>query len=286
MAGGYPHPAVLFKTIFWLIGVFIVCVILVVVNPNGIRLYTYPFETLTSPSMQQFIQEWASPDFHQIEWQPLAWLILALLGSGLLGKKSISVTEILLILVFGYAALRSMRNVPLFAIAAAPILASEVDSIYHIKLEITENKRPIHWLAPILLVCALLITGLRLISIDQQQSKTEKEDFPAAAVNWILQNQPKGNIFNTYGWGGYLIWRLYPNYRVYIDGRADVYGDRFIYDYINVYLAQSDWEKALSSNNIKIVLVEPGSGLAGALKNSPDWEISYQDKNSDLFIKK
>jgi hypothetical protein len=275
-----------FKNIIWMIAILIVCMLFVAVNPNGIHLYTYPFETLISPSMQQFIQEWASPDFHQAEWQPLAWLILALFGAGLWGRKSISVTSILLVLIFGYAALRSTRNVPQFAIIAAPIIADEVDTVVQIKSADIKNNHPVYWLGPILIILTLFVAGLRFISINKQQLKIEQDNFPVSAVNWILQYRPDGNIYNTYGWGGYLIWRLYPDYRVYIDGRADVYGDRFIYNYMDVYLAQLNWDKTLANNNVRLVIIEPGSGLAGALKNTPDWEMTYEDKISVIYVKK
>ncbi len=117
-----------------LCGILGACLLTALINPNGIHIIFYPFQTLTSPSMQQLIQEWFSPDFHLLQWQPLAWLILLLIGVGMIGKKSISITNILLTLILGYAALRSMRNIPLFAIVAIPVLAEQTGSIIKIRL--------------------------------------------------------------------------------------------------------------------------------------------------------
>jgi hypothetical protein len=275
-----------FKHVFFLAGVLALCVLTVLANPNGFRLYLYPFETLNSPSMQQFILEWASPDFHQFEWQPLVWLFLMILGLGLLGRKSISITNILLVVVFGYAALRSMRNIPLFALIAVPVLAEQIGSLVRIKPQIQVQSRWFAWLSIAILLFGILAAGLRFMTVIQSQSKTTQETFPVGAVDWILTTRPSGNIYNTYGWGGYLIWRLYPDYRVYIDGRADVYGDTFIYQYLQIYRGQSNWEKTFSSQGVRLVVIEPESGLAFSLRHSPGWAVAYEDKLSVVFIVK
>jgi hypothetical protein len=272
--------------------IMILCAILggsilaTLINPNGLHILLYPFQTLTSQAMQQFIQEWFSPDFHQTEWQPLAWFILAFIGAGMLGKKPISPTKILLTLVFGYAALRSMRHVPLFAIVAIPILSEQIGSLVRILSEVKIPYRLIKWIAPLLLVCIVLVIGLRLTQVIQEQLKSEAATFPKAAVDWIAENQPQGNLFNSYGWGGYIIWRLYPNYPVYIDGRADVYGDKFIFAYLDVYHALLGWEQVLDTQAVRLVLVEPESGLAIALRQSSGWKNVYEDQISVVFDRK
>ncbi len=274
------------KSILILCAVLGVSILATLANPNGLHILLYPFQTLTSPAMQQFIQEWFSPDFHQLEWQPLAWFILAFIGAGMLAKKPISPTKILLTLFFGYAALRSMRFVPLFAIAAIPILAEQVDSLVRIRFEVKPSRRLQKWIVPILLVCTVLVVGLRFVQVVQGQSKSEAGTFPKTAVDWIVKNQPEGNLFNSYGWGGYLIWRLYPQYPVYIDGRADVYGDKFIFAYMDVYRARPGWEQALDTQAVHLVLVEPESGLASALRQSSSWQVVYEDQISVVFARK
>src|ERR1044071_4040656 len=60
-----------------LLGVLVACTAAICVNPNGTRMYSYPFETLTSESMMLFIREWKSPDFHQPHFQAVLILLLA-----------------------------------------------------------------------------------------------------------------------------------------------------------------------------------------------------------------
>jgi len=278
-------PAPTLKSILGLCITLGICILATLANPNGIRIIIYPFQTLTSPSMQQFIQEWFSPDFHQFMWQPLAWLILALIGAGMISKKTISPTNILLTIVFGYAALISMRNIPFFALAAIPVLAEQVGSLIKIRKLVQTHSRLFRLIVPILLGCIILISGLRFIQIVQEQPKIEAENFPKTAVDWLLKNTPPGNLFNSYNWGGYLIWRMSPQDRVYIDGRADVYGDAFIFNYLSIYNTEPGWENKLNNQAIQTVLVESDAPLANLLRQSPDWHIAFSDKLSTIFIK-
>jgi hypothetical protein len=263
-----------------------VCILATLANPNGFHILLYPFQTLTSRAMQLFIQEWFSPDFHLLEWQPLAWFFLAIIGAGMLGKKSISPTKILLTVIFGYAALHSMRHVPLFVIITIPILAEQVGSFLSIRSEAKVPVRWLKWITPFLIVCLVLVVGLRFVQVVQEQSKSETREFPQAAVNWIQQNKPEGNLFNSYNWGGYIIWHLFPQYPVYVDGRADIYGDKFLFAYLDIYHARSGWEKELETQAVRLVLVEPESGLAIALQRSPNWDLVYNDQLCVVYIKR
>jgi hypothetical protein len=273
------------KSILILCGLLAASVLASLANPNGFRIILYPFETLTSPSMQQFIQEWFSPDFHQVIWQPLACLFLALIGFGMVSKKIISPTNILLTLILGYASLRSMRNIPLLAIVVIPVLSELAGSLLKVRPVYRSPSRFIRTVIPVLVSCFLLVIGVRFFQALRQQPLTESEAFPKAAVDWLIENKPNGNLFNTYGWGGYLIWRTYPQYRVYIDGRADVYGDAFIYDYMSIYRGQPGWENKLEEAGIKTVLVESNAPLANVLLLSPGWHIAFSDKSSTIFMR-
>lgn len=272
-----------------LIIVFALSVASVMLNPNGPRMYTYPFETLTSPAMQKYIQEWFSPDFHSLQFQPFALLLVFLIGIGLWARASISLTTIILVVSFGYASLRSARNIPFFALAAIPALSRQVsEGLYaHGWLRDRNQSVPTRsgfgMVNTALILVLLIVAVFRVYAIAGNQSTAERSTFPAGAVDYINAEHPPSNLYNSYGWGGYLAWRLYPNYRVYIDGRADVYGDSFIEDYLKIYRAEPDWSAQLDSRGVRLVLVEPNSPLALAIAGSSGWQRVYADDHSVLF---
>src|SRR5207237_419419 len=126
-----------------------------------------------------------------------------------------------------YAALRSVRHIPIYALVAVPILSAMV-------LAWLQERGIAKWFewkqTPMTtvktLVNAILLAGFlvfmvaRVHYVSGRQAETEARNFPAAAVSFIAAQRPSAPILNHYNWGGYSIWRLYPEYQVYIDGRA------------------------------------------------------------------
>jgi len=271
----------------WLLAAALaVCVAVVGVNPNGFRMLSYPFETLSNPAIQRYLVEWLSPDFHEAGWQPLLVLLFGLLGSGMYVRRRFSPTHIGLILTSGYAALRSVRNVPLFSLLAIPILAAQAEKLAPLHSSSQPAPRPIQWALGGVLLLALGATMVSVTTLLGRQSRLIQQANPVAAADWILENRPEGKIYNTYHWGGYLIWRLFPAYGVIVDGRSDLYSPEFIEEYVDTYYARPGWAEFLKRNDVRIVLIEPGSLLAAQLGQSPEWREVFADDLSILFEKR
>jgi hypothetical protein len=276
-----------------LAGVVILSFAAVLLNPNGATMFVYPFETLTSPTMQAYIQEWFSPDFHQVEFQPFAWLLLGTLAALAFAGKRVSLTQTILLAGFGYAALRSARNIPIFAIIAAPVLAEQLWRLVEARLASTifvTNKRMTRGMAILNWVVLLIIVAAgaaRVAMVAANQNAVERAKYPAAAVDFLQARRGEVTsplMYNAYGWGGYLIWRLYPETRVFIDGRADVYGDAFIENvYLKAYRGGIDWRAPLDQHNVRVVLVEPGAPLAVQLARDAAWKKAYEDGQAVIF---
>ena len=140
-------------------------------------------------------------------------------------------------------------------------------------------------IVPILLVCAVLAICFRFAQVVWDHLRTEIENFPESAVDWLLENKPKGNLFNLYGWGDYLNWRMYPEYRVYTDGRADVDGNEFIFVYKTIYRAEQGWQDMLNGQAVQTFLVESYSPLSNMQRQSMTWRIIFEDKASTIILR-
>ncbi len=116
----------IWRRLFPLFAVLTVSIAVVSLNPNCARMYSYPFETLTSHSMMRYIQEWKSPDFHEPMFQALSFMILATFSALALSNKRARPGELLILVVTGWATLRSSRNVPFFVIVAMPLLTEHL----------------------------------------------------------------------------------------------------------------------------------------------------------------
>lgn len=269
-----------------LTGVIVLCLLASLINPNHYKILVYPFQTLFDPAMQQYLVEWYSPDFHNIIWVPFAVLVLALIAAGMAGKGQVSISSALLVIFFGFAAFRSVRHIPLFAIAAAPVLAGQIGQIIKMPKSSQTGSKVFQGLNIAIVLLLAAFAGMTISQLPEKQQVKEADTFPKQAVEWLLKNRPEGNLFNSYTWGGYLIWSLYPDCPVFIDGRADVYGADFINRYATIHQAKSGWEAELEKTGAQLVLIEKNSILAQALSQSGKWDILYKDDLSVIFQEK
>jgi len=270
----------------------IACAAMVPLNPNGFRMFSYPLETLRSPSMAAFIQEWASPDFHKVMFLPLALFLFVLFGALALSPKRARASEVFLVFVTGLAALRSARHIPIFALIAAPILAEQIWALisargWDVRLMVPEGSTPraaVVFVLLLLLAPAALDVALIKHFVSNQPAY-EAINYPRAAVDFLDQKQLPGPLYNRYGWGGYLIRRLHGEYPVYIDGRADVYGDKFMYEAFNTHDGGNGWQGSLDRFSIRTVLIEPDVPLASLLRSDQQWQKVYEDHQAVIFTR-
>ena len=270
--------------------VLLACTAMVPLNPNGFRMFWYPYETLTSSSMAAFIEEWASPDFHKLMFLPLAILLLTTFGALAISPKRARMSELFLVLITAFAALRSVRHIPIFALIAAPVLANHLWALASErgwdKLFTGEESRPTGIkliINTILLLAPLLLGVSRVWHFATHEKAYEAIRNPVAAVDFLKSHQLPGPIYNRYGWGGYLIYRLYPEYRVYIDGRADVYGDVFFAEAMSAYDGLGNWKQSLDHYGVNTVLISPDVALASLLRSDGEWKIVYEDSKAIIF---
>lgn len=277
-----PEPANWFRRIAL---VSLICIAVVPLNPYGAKMYSYPLETLRSRAMGANIAEWLSPNFHEAKNLPMLLMILAVLILPALSPKKLCPRELLLLAVTLYAGFRSVRHIPIYVLVAVPIICGMIQAwleesgaagVFADRPgSLTRTKTAFNTL---LLAGIVIFTGVRLHYVIGHQAQVEAQEFPAAAASFIAKTQPAAPLMNHYNWGGYFIWKLYPEYRVFIDGRADLYGDAFINDFASTYYLRGHaWQSPLAFWDIRTVVLPPDSPLIAALQSTPGWRTIFAD---------
>jgi hypothetical protein len=275
----------------WLFLTLLLSLAVVVFNPNGWRLYRYPFATLHSAAMQKDIAEWFSPDFHRGEYLPLVAMLIATLATPWLNTKRMRPRTMLLVGVSAYAALQSVRLIPIFALVATPFLAEQAEGFVHWLNRnsgsgelraFSASKLALHSAVAVALI---VLSSLQVRQVVRHQPESEAAAFPQAAVTFLREHRPPGTLFNDYNWGGYLIWKLYPGERVFIDGRADLYGDEFLGEYAAADNLTGEWQTPLNRWQIAIILVPPESALANGLLVAGAWRLLFRDKQAAILAR-
>jgi hypothetical protein len=262
--------------------IFLLDVLIVPLNPNGLRMFSYPFETLRSHAMQKYIAEWASPNFHHPEYWPFLLVVLAAFAALSWSRLELRLRDLLLLLVSLYAALVSIRLIPLFVLIAVPLVATRLGSWP--RTDGQPPRAPVPALLNGLILLAMVaFAGVHAAQVIQRQPQIETERFPARAVAFLQNHPPSGRIFNHYDWGGYLIWKLYPSTPVFIDGRADLYGQQLFDQFAETYQFKGAWQQPFQRWAIDTVIVPPDSPLATGLRSSPDWTVAYEDSHAIIL---
>jgi hypothetical protein len=263
----------------------------VAINPSVAALLRYPFDTVSIGVLRNFIQEWQSPDFHLLSVQPFAWLLLITLAVLAISRKRIAASDLMLVGVFAYLAFLAARNIALFALVAPIVLTRHAAPLVEegrkkfVLLKMGKSK-PFKWkrLANlgIFLVLALgVIAKATLVLPADANQGTFDRGLPLGAVTYLERERPVGNLFNSYNWGGYLVWAL-RDYPVFVDGRTDLYGDQFLTEWLSIVNADEGWQAKLERWDVRLVLLEPSWALTKVLPTE-GWHLLYEDSISVLY---
>jgi hypothetical protein len=273
-----------------LILVTVVSVGALLVNPYGLNILAVPFQTVSIGALQNFIQEWNSPNFHERQTWPFIFLLFGLLGAAGGSRVKLDWTDFVLTAGTAFLALLAGRNIALFAVVATPILT------YHLDAILTErgwNLKPVRNVTPrmarlnLALVTIIVLGALAkvLLVLDSKSvAQAQEEYLPMRVAQYLNDEQPAGPMFNSYNWGGYLMFAA-PEYPVFVDGRTDLYGDGFLTTYLETATGGSGWRETLNRYGINLVVIESRSGLARALTTEPGWRQDYEDEKAVAFVR-
>jgi hypothetical protein len=100
-------------------------------------------------------------------------------------------------------------------------------------------------------------------------------------------HHPTGNVLPAFRWGEYVLWALYPRFRVGMDARYEmVYPIDYCEDYFDFLNGREGWKDFLDAGPHEIILVEANTRIHELLRSEPDWEEDYSDATSAMFWRK
>jgi hypothetical protein len=118
-------------------------------------------------------------------------------------------------------------------------------------------------------------------------SHSVQESFPVMAVQYLNTHSVPGPMYNSYYFGGYLIFARGPEHKVFIDGRGDVYERAGVFsDQVALVNLKPGFLAILQKYNIQSCLLSPGDGLSTTLAALPEWQQAYTDDQSVIFVRR
>lgn len=271
------------------------CALASLLNPYGWRLHAHILEYLHSDFIRTTVQEFQAPAFRtegQLQFEIL--LLGGLLLAGQLIRKR-RIARALWILYFGHCALTSVRHIPLYVIAAVPLLASEVSAVWAgAAARFNKNSAPrLVWnlgreLVPgfrrstLWAACALAALAVAL-----PEAAVPKDfpasDFPAGMVHRHPEVLRGKRVFTTDQWSDYLIYTFYPRQHVFVDGRSDFYGPVLAGDLLTTVQGGPGWRSVLDRYRFDAALLPRGAALVSLLAGEPEWTVVEDDGTTILL---
>lgn len=252
------------------------------VTPYGSELAAYPLQMATmQPLNVASIQEWQPLSFSLFLGKYLLTLVLLIFVGHIFYPMKYRLQELAMLLFGIYAACVHLRFVLIFVMLIAPIaarFAAEWMSPY----DADKDRYGLN----LAIIALLAISAARFTPRRPELETVIAKDYPVAAIEYLRQHPAPAGVFNEYGFGGYLIWQLGPQYKVFIDGRADMYEYSGVFqDYMSIINLSSDTLSLLRRYDIRSCLIERKSALATLLAASPDWKRTYADDLSVIFVR-
>ncbi len=284
------------------------CMCATFINPYGYELHTHIAKYLSDPYLFEHIGEFKSLSFQH----PSAIYFEILLFLGVIASyryfAQMRLTYVFLILGWGHLALISARNIPIFTIVAAPFIARAlVDLLEHARANIQVSwfrglvdgfqqfaadmtrldvKPRWHVASVGAFVLLALVSYAAPTEFEKFDARYNPGEYPEAALKVLAELGDDARVFTHDEWGDYLIYRMYPSQKVFVDGRSDFYGAEFGERYIGLMQVKPSWEATLHDSRIERVILPDDAALSAALRESTDWEMTYADATAVIFDKR
>ncbi|MDX1979040.1 MAG: hypothetical protein SFV51_02140 [Bryobacteraceae bacterium] len=273
------------------------CLAASLINPYGAHLHSHLLETMSAGWLRDFSLEFRSPSFRNEYY--LHFMVLLFLGLWVTGRllERRHFADTLWIVFLAYCSLVSVRHVTLFTLAATPYIALRLtelllpwaasqpeNSVARIVEELGAEKQPqFRWNS----LWVIVFAGMLMLPLPWGQFPTDvsPELAPAKLVERNAQLLTSSRVFASDEWGDYLIYKLYPRQRVFLDGRHNYYGEQLAGEYTELIQGKPRWRELAAKHRINAMLVNPETALAAQLAIDPAWRLIDRDSKALLFTR-
>lgn len=282
------------QDVLLLSGTLIVMTAVIVSPPNGFGTLEYLWNLLNDQTIV-YIAEWKPRDWslYLIELWPF-WLVA--IGSLMLGRRH-KIFTVLLLMMTAYLSRQAFRHEILF------IFASLATCFYQWEHSLTVEKF-YTWIqkrrvaTTVFTIVLLTFLGRsaygRSLNFEQQDNLFGFGQFDLArgAYDFLERVEVTGKMFNTYGIGGYLIHRGYPDRKVFIDGRNVDYGMDFMTRTYAAGVNEQHWKSLVERYGVTYAVVDYDAirekdrlPYSSHLDVNPDWSLVYLDDWVAVYLK-
>ncbi len=275
-------------------GAFAAALVGCCVNPTGPLLFRHVSGYLGDTFLVNMTVEYRSPNFHDFLPKFFLLTLILIIGGLALSKQRPTFPRLMTLLVATAFTLYSVRNMPLFAVSALPLMVLELDPIWkqtrgllgRVRESFSAGSEFVStgvWSAALAAMMLIVAAGHGALAGDSiVQGQFNPTVFPVAAVSEARAAGLQGRIYNEFIWGGYLLY-AWPEQKVFIDGQTDLYGDKVTTQYLSIANLQPGWRGLLDQWDIALMIVRSNSPLANEAVHDGNWGVWYCDATAVIL---
>lgn len=268
-------------------------------TPYGLDLWKFIAES--AATARPYLSEWEpfNPVRHFADHTDFMALTILSAASLAFSSRRKDPTWICLLALSFIGALILRRNIPIFAIVTCFVVPEHMEDVAGNALARIRESLP----APVLpvLLCAFIpLCAWYTVAVNKTnplQIEVPRDRFPTGVMSFIKANNIRGNMLTFFDWAEYCIWKLYPDCRVFLDGRfTDAYGRETVSDYLTILYSGKDWETILKKYPVNMLLLHKENSTYIMLSQYNDrpsykkilgmdnWRLICEDQVSGLFL--
>jgi len=260
--------------------VFLLCLVALTITPYGAELARYPFHVASSlPLGVANVMEWQPMPFNLPGGKVFLALLLGFLLLQVIFRFKWRIEEVALFLFGAMMACLHVRFLLVFVPFFAPLFGT-IAARWVPNYERSKDR----YLLNAILMTGVIVAMVRYFPTRPQMEAIVARGFPVNAVAYMREHSVPGPLFNSYNFGGYLVWM---NEKVFVDGRADPYErGGALADYFHITKLQPGALTVLRNYGVQSCLLGRDEPLVTMLAAVPEWQRVYADNLSVLFVRR
>jgi hypothetical protein len=280
-------------------GIGLICAAATLVNPYTWHLHAHILGYLRSDWIRDAVDEFQSPKFRSENL--LQFEVLLILGLVAVWPRirqgAAGLAEAAAVLVWAHLSLGAVRHAPIFMIAACPVIAEALtgaleelwrdakkSSVAGVFRGLDADLRPKFAANSVWVVLLPLL--LWFATRANWPTDFPSASFPVAATNAQFEKLKGSRVFASDQWGDYLLYRLWPETKVYIDGRSDFYGPELGKEYLSVAAGSDLWQRVFNQYSIGLAVLPRKSDLGQRIAADKGWQLIHSDGVSEVFARR
>jgi hypothetical protein len=252
------------------------------VNPYGVELVLFPVELLRRGDILSHVVEWQSPDFRSQYGIALAAWLCVFVAAVARGRYRVSRRDLIVTVPMLLLALWALRNIAVAPLVCLPVVARAfaVEG---------DGERTERYSRGFLTAVATVIVAVGVVIGVQEATEPHFAfgSYPVRSMRYVVSHGLLGQrLFADDADAGYVILRYWPQQRVFIDDRYDMYPTGLIHEFFDVASGAPDWQRVLDRHHVDVVVWKRHRALTAELDQSPKWQRVHTDASDAVWVRR